>query len=149
MSGASVYNTYRDYSPDIGRYIESDPIGLTGGINTYDYVGAYPVGYTDPEGLMGSRGIPSDHVPPACDGTWEQVGSYFLPILKTFFCKCRWVCKKCDGSYPGGVFDTYGFPGVQSGYDAKWVGRGSSAKQNLNYGDPTECYCTPPSKGKN
>jgi RHS repeat-associated protein len=26
------YNYYRDYSPEIGRYIESDPIGLAGGV---------------------------------------------------------------------------------------------------------------------
>jgi RHS repeat-associated protein len=32
------YNLHRDYNPDWGRYVESDPIGLAGGLNTYTYV---------------------------------------------------------------------------------------------------------------
>jgi RHS repeat-associated protein len=46
------YNYYRDYDPSIGRYIESDPVGLLGGTNTYGYVGASPIRLSDPRGLM-------------------------------------------------------------------------------------------------
>jgi RHS repeat-associated protein len=45
------YNYFRDYDPNTGRYIETDPIGLQGGINTYNYAEGNPVGAFDPLGL--------------------------------------------------------------------------------------------------
>lgn len=45
------YNYFRDFDPAIGRYIESDPIGLSGGLNTYGYVAASPLRLTDVMGL--------------------------------------------------------------------------------------------------
>ena len=44
------YNYFRDYNPETGRYIESDPIGLEGGLNTFGYVEATPLTKSDPEG---------------------------------------------------------------------------------------------------
>jgi RHS repeat-associated protein len=45
------YNYFRDYEAGTGRYVESDPIGLRGGLGTYVYVRANPYGLFDPLGL--------------------------------------------------------------------------------------------------
>lgn len=46
------YNYYRDYALNLGRYVQSDPIGLKGGLNTFAYVGSNPLGYTDRYGSI-------------------------------------------------------------------------------------------------
>lgn len=45
------YNGFRDYMPGIGRYLESDPIGLGGGMNPHLYTRANPGKFTDRFGL--------------------------------------------------------------------------------------------------
>jgi RHS repeat-associated protein len=47
----NFYNYFRDYSPVLGRYLESDPLGLGAGLNTYAYVGGNPATMVDPFGL--------------------------------------------------------------------------------------------------
>jgi hypothetical protein len=42
----------RDFDPAIGRYVESDPLGLKAGIDPYLYVSADPLGASDPLGLL-------------------------------------------------------------------------------------------------
>jgi RHS repeat-associated protein len=56
------YNYFRDYVPLTGRYLESDPIGLAGGRNTYIYVKDNPISRTDRRGLAGVTGTGVDDI---------------------------------------------------------------------------------------
>ena len=46
------YNYFRDYNPATGRYVQSDPIGLDGGLNAYLYSSGSPVNAIDIYGLI-------------------------------------------------------------------------------------------------
>jgi len=45
------YNYFRDYAPEVGRYVQSDPIGLDGGLNIYSYSSGSPLSRIDFLGL--------------------------------------------------------------------------------------------------
>jgi uncharacterized protein RhaS with RHS repeats len=60
---AEHYNYFRDYDVGIGRYIESDPIGLRGGPNTYTYVGNNP---------LRSKDVTSWRLGTALGGRWTS-----------------------------------------------------------------------------
>ena len=54
------YNWHQGYDPRLGRYVQSDPIGLAGGLSTYGYANQNPVRYVDPNGqiaLVAGRGF--------------------------------------------------------------------------------------------
>jgi RHS repeat-associated protein len=61
----TFWNTTRNYSPAIGKYLQSDTIGLSGGINTYAYVGSNPGNLVDPTGR---------------DATFPVSGPYSTPV---------------------------------------------------------------------
>jgi RHS repeat-associated protein len=76
------YNYFRDYDPQTGRYIESDPIGLRAGVNTYGYVNGNPIQRVDPQGLVGWSGT-------ASSVSWVSgLGASFTRFNLTSECKC-------------------------------------------------------------
>jgi RHS repeat-associated protein len=74
----TFYNHHRDYAAVLGRYIQSDPIGLQGGINTYTYVNSNPLSGVDPYGLFDITN-PADWppLPPGLVNFFEGYGSYY------------------------------------------------------------------------
>ena len=44
-------NRYRSYDPALGRYLQSDPLGVAGGMNLYAYCGGNPLVRVDVKGL--------------------------------------------------------------------------------------------------
>ncbi len=54
------YNRFRYYDPVLGRYVQSDPLGLGGGLNVYAYP-ANPLVRVDVRGLTGGTGGPCEN----------------------------------------------------------------------------------------
>ena len=113
-------NWMRDYSANLGRYVESDPVGIRAGLNTYSYVFNTPLAATDVYGLrsqyadtdpypqcgndaMCRAGIPTPPpeekpTPVPCKGKWIE-----LPFTRdigyqfTLNCTCHFSCSCPSG----------------------------------------------------
>jgi RHS repeat-associated protein len=83
-------NRFRDYDPEVGRYVESDPIGVKAGANTYGYVGGRPVTSRDALGLaVGDFPPPPPGYDPATwpTGRWLLTRRWWVqnPLTRQYF----------------------------------------------------------------
>jgi RHS repeat-associated protein len=146
---ASNYNYFRDYDPTLGRYVESDPIGLRGGLNTFAYVSDDPLAQFDRLGL--------------CQGSWQLMGVNFdqVPMMPTLTCTCYWVCAPCRGTvawsgntshlpssrgvpfFNPNKFRSAGSGGLSSGAPGKG-GTPKPGKGGGDIGSGNDCLCEVP-----
>lgn len=138
------YNVFRNYEPAVGRYQQSDPLGLLGGISTYAYVGSNPLSSADPLGLWQFTVTGGEYFAISItfgdnSGQWN-FGAYggFGEGLSGSFNPNDSGTEDC-GSYYG--IEGSGRLGAFDGIDGDfWAGFAGGTSAGLTLNDPIDTY---------
>jgi RHS repeat-associated protein len=115
------YYRARMYSPTLGRFLQTDPIGYRGGLNLYGYVGDDPVNHTDPSGT-----VQCDRADPRCSDVHKAAAEARTTSLDAS-ARLRGLAAAVHG---GGTLSA-GEQSLLAAYEGKF-GTGSGTESNLN-----------------
>lgn len=117
-----VYYGYRYYQPNFARWLSRDPLGVSGGMNVYGFVGNNPLMFVDPLGLESGS------------GSWDPVGvalefygSKINCLKEEAFSSTRdnWIDLAAVTVYTTGIDLAQGGSGYDSIYSIYHFGGGS------------------------
>ncbi|XQA65187.1 RHS repeat-associated core domain-containing protein [Xanthomonas sacchari] len=110
-------NYFRDYEPGTGRYVQSDPIGLTGGISTFSFAASSPFNSFDPQGLR-----KWDFDGPGDTSMCGYYGSLYKQTGSLYYKRAFETCKGNNGLINSAI---------RSGIIHAWATNGSSESESV------------------